>query len=360
MLDTGYQSLDGRDKIGYVTRIKMSDINWLLVSEVDKNDALKGIYQAATVSLLLLMFTMLLVTYLARLKAESFIKPIQRLAEFARSIKQKGYVKEIEVDTNDELSELADAFKEMLKSQKENERLLEQSQVEALRNYHETLKHKYALDQHSIVSITDRAGVIEYVNDKFVEVSGFSEAELIGKSHKLVNSGSHSKSFFSNMYNTIMAGRTWKAAIKNRTKSGSYYWVDTTIVPYTNEAGVITNFIAVRTDITSLKLSEMALKQNKEQLEQVIDGTDVGLWDWDLHSDIIDVNEHWADILGYHMDEIRPVTSDFWLSLLHPDDHKKGLVYLNRHWQSQGNKFEYEARMRHKVASGFGFIILVA
>lgn len=347
-LDTNYVAFDGREKIGYVTRIKMSDINWFLVSEVDRDAVLENVNKIITASLTIMVFAMLFVAYLAKLKAESFIIPIQRLVDFARTATQKGYAKEIELNTNDELSELAEAFKEMLKAQKEHERLLEESRAEALRNYNETLKQKYALDQHSIVSITNRAGIIEYVNDKFVEISGYSADELIGKSHKVLNSGTHNKSFFSNMYNTILAGRTWKAEVRNKAKNGDYFWVDTTIVPYINEEGIITNFIAVRTDITGRKLSDIALQRNKAQLEQVIDGTAVGLWDWDLASDIIEVNEHWAEILGYHMDEIRPVTSEFWLSLIHPDDHKRGLVYLNRHWQNQGNKFEYEARMRHK------------
>ncbi len=347
-LDVKYLALDGETKIAYATRVNIADVDWFLVSEVDRDTVLQSVKQTVAASLAIMFIAMLFVAYLAKLKAEAFIIPIHKLVNYARSVTQKGYADDIRLDTNDELTELAQAFKEMLAAQKEHERLLEESRAEALRNYNETLKQKYALDQHSIVSITDRSGVIEYVNEKFTEISGYSEQDLIGNTHNLLNSGHHDKMFFKNMYNTILSGKTWKAEIKNRSKLGDYFWVDTTIVPYLNDKGIITNFIAIRTDITGRKLSELALKQNKAQLEQVIDGTAVGLWDWDMTTNLIEVNERWAEILGYKLDEIRPVTARMWFSLVHREDRKKGLESLRKYWKGEHQSLEYEARMRHK------------
>ena len=132
-------------------------------------------------------------------------------------------------------------------------------------SYNFLLEYKKAIDESSIVSKTDKNGLITFVNKKFCEISGYEEDELIGKSHNIVRHPSMTKEFFNNLWKTITNKEIFKGVIVNKKKNGLVYYVDTTIIPILDENKNIEEFIAIRHDITKV------YEQKKLIEEQFID-----------------------------------------------------------------------------------------
>lgn len=146
---------------------------------------------------------------------------------------------------------------------------LKRVEEELTKSLNELVDLKSALDESSIVAITDAKGKITYVNDTFCTISKYTQEELIGKDHRIINSGFHSREFMATLWKTISSGKVWKGEIQNRAKDGTSYWVDTTIVPFLNEQGEPYQFLAIRSEITERKRAEEEIKLMTAQLMNV-------------------------------------------------------------------------------------------
>ena len=262
-----YTGPNGDVVIGQHQALKLPGVRWALMSEVNRDEALASVSWLFKFMVSLFLLTLVIVSYLAIYLSRRISKPIIKLSEASIAATNGASFNHVTVEGNNEIAQLAESFNHMLDVRIKHEQELEQTTAQAEAAYQELAEQKFALDQHSIVAITDAKGTITFANQKFSEISGYDMTELIGQNHRILNSGYHDKEFFKNMYQTIASGEVWNAEVCNRTKRGYLYWMDTTIVPFKGEDGRPKSYIALRTDITERKKAEAELIQAKEDAE---------------------------------------------------------------------------------------------
>lgn len=189
--------------------------------------------------------------------------------------------------------------------------------------------YRQVLDHHSIVATTDIRGRILTANDKFVELSGYPIEELIGSDHRLLNSGQHSRTFWSDLYRTIHRGEIWTGTIRNRAKDGTHYWVNTSIGSKVNAEGEIDGFIAVRTDVTAEKVSESLISEAYHRIERITDHIPGAVFQCRQHQDgsyaTVFASPQVQQILGISPEAL---VNDFSLWTQSITENKKS----SRHW----------------------------
>lgn len=196
---------------------------------------------------------------------------------------------------------------------------------------------KAALDTSSIVAFTDQRGVITYVNDKFCEISKYDRAELIGKTHKVVNSGFHSPDFFQELWQTISSGQIWRGEIKNRAKDGSEYWVDTVITPFLDESGRPYQYVAIRNDVTSRK-------QIEEQYKILANEIPAITWILDHGGDVVSFNRRWYEYTGQTTSQAMGAG---WREVVHSEDLPR-LDQIRQQNHQVSSPYHSEIRLRSK------------
>ncbi|WP_245671343.1 sensor domain-containing protein [Pseudobacillus wudalianchiensis] len=202
---------------------------------------------------------------------------------------------------------------------------------------------KYALDQSAIVAITDQQGKILYVNEQFSKISKYSEEELLGQDHRILNSDYHPSSFFKEMWATIGTGRIWRGEVRNRAKDGSFYWVDTTIVPFLNENGKPYQYVSIRNDISSRKQIEEELRGSEEKYRLITEHSSDLVAVIDKQGGFRYVSPSHASLLGYDLDVL---ASGQLCQFVHEGDSKKVLAKLDKLAAKKKISAQLEFRIR--------------
>ncbi|PSB50867.1 histidine kinase [filamentous cyanobacterium Phorm 6] len=225
-----------------------------------------------------------------------------------------------------------------------------QAELERQQLIQELSAFKQALDQSAIVVITDAKGVISYVNDRFCALSGYSRDELMGKTHRLVNSGYHPPAFFQDLWQTITSGHVWHGEICNQAKNGSLYWVASTIVPFLDEGGRPFQYLAIRFDITDRKLAQATLQQENTFRQQIVENMTEGLcvfYEVDEFPFLCFTvwNQQMQAITGYTLEDINRLG---WHHSLYPnlEDREQAIADLKK--MGRGNLIAVEREIQRQ------------
>ncbi|OUR70899.1 hypothetical protein A9Q78_11165 [Methylophaga sp. 41_12_T18] len=263
-----YTGPEGVAVIGQYHNTEIFDLDWVLVSEVNQEEALQATEFLRYVMTIVMVAVAALVSAIAVFQARRITKPIANLASVVRVVAKGDTEKKVSVESNDEIGLLAESFNQMLDVRRQYIGALEDSNIEAKAALTKLADQQYALDQHAIVAVTDVSGTIIFANELFAKISGYSQGELLGKNHRILNSGHHDRAFFTDMYKTITNGKVWQGDICNKAKDGRIYWVASSIIPFLGEDGKPKSYIAIRNDITEKKLADDRLREALDALKE--------------------------------------------------------------------------------------------
>lgn len=158
---------------------------------------------------------------------------------------------------------------ELHKKNKAIAKELAEKELISHQNDQDLIDYKYALDKSSMVSIFGLDGIITYVNDKFCEISDYSQEEILGKDHRIFNPELHSKEFIKDLWSKISNGEIFHSEVKNKAKDGSFFWVSATIIPFLNEQGKPYKYLSISYDVTQKKMQEQQLMEVRVLAEKL-------------------------------------------------------------------------------------------
>ena len=273
-------------------------LEWRTTNDLNRiRMRIKAIIFAVTI---LTAITIVFAVYVFFLLRRRIINPLAVLQAGAHTIEGGNYSHHIDIRSKDEVGSLSGAFNSMARSIGEHTSRLQQEVSERKQAEERLRKLTRAVEDNPMaIVITDREGTIEYVNPKFTDITGYESDEAIGKNPRILKSDEHSKEFFEEMWDTILAGKEWHGEFLNKKKTGEFRWQSAIIVPIIDESKEITHFVSIQEDVTEKKEAAEEL----QKLSRAIEHSPVSVVITDPEGIIEYVNPSFCEVTGYSYDE---------------------------------------------------------
>jgi PAS domain S-box-containing protein len=209
------------------------------------------------------------------------------------------------------------------------------------------------------IVITDCHGAIVCLNNAFTRMTGYAHEELVGKNPRLLKSGKQDRTFYKNLWNTIIAGKVWNGELVNRRKDGTLYNEEMIITPVCARGNGVTHFIAIKQDVTERKRAEESLRASEERFALAIEGANDGIWDWKLATNELYFSPRFKSAIGYEDHEIE-ASYGVWETRLHSDDRAGTLAQLHAYLEGRSANYQPEYRLQCKDGSYRWFLARAA
>ena len=196
------------------------------------------------------------------------------------------------------------------------------------------------------IAMGNLEGMITYVNETFIRMFGYSREELIGREIPFIYAEDQLPKLEEALKATMEGG--WTGELVGKRKNGELFPMAISASRVVDNEGNVVAHMVSQQDITERKRAEKALWESEERLDLAVKGTGVGLWDWMVQTGETVFNERWAEIVGYTLEALSPVSIETWITLTHPDDLKRSNELLERHFAGETEYYECETRMKHK------------
>ena len=255
----------------------------------------------------LLMASGMLVTgvLLVLLFSRTLTRPLRQITSAMLAFGDGQRDVDLQINSQDEIGLLATSFAHMAKQIIEHEEKGELKKNELSELLAELEFQKSAMDHHAIISATDVKGNITYVNEQFLNISGYSREELLGQNHRIVKSANHSPAVFKEMWKTIASGQVWHGEVKNRSKDGGHYWVSATIVPFIDtKSGKPIRYLSIRTNISQQKEMEAQMERQSRFMQGITNAMGEGVFALDNQGRCVYLNASGERLLGWRFEEL--------------------------------------------------------
>ena len=252
----------------------------------------------------------------------------------------------LELKVEERTKELAKANSLLLQEIEERNKIAE-ALVESEYNYRNVVENL-----NEIVFKTDADGLWLFLNESWEEITGFSVEESLGElfvNYVHPEDRQRNMDLFAPLLNREK--EYCRHVVRYITKAGGFRWIEVFARLGTDKEGEITGTYGTLQDITERKEIDAALEIEKQRLASIIEGTNVGTWEWNIKTGETKLNERWANILGYSLEEISATSVETFRRFVHPEDNHKSNELLEQHFQGITDYYSFESRMKHKNGS---------